>query len=132
MDIQFQPSHRIVQVEPPRTLRDKEKELLELMLSQPFEGSNELRSQVTHALVSSECEDCATIEFTVDRAARPAATPVRVPVEAIGPATDGEVTQVLLHVIDGYLAELELFRSGLGPAGLPPVEALTVRIGPTQ
>ena len=54
---------------------------------------------------------CPTIELAVDRSsARAAPVRSRIPVEAGGVGADGKRLHVLLHVVDGFLSELEIFR----------------------
>jgi hypothetical protein len=44
----------------------------------------------------------------------------RVPVSAWGKDADGEAIEVVLHVVDGYIAELEFVRYAPGPVKAPP------------
>jgi hypothetical protein len=84
-----------------------------LLLSRPFPGSHELRLQLPAVRVTEEYagRDPSVI-LAPDKPAGPAA-PVRrrIPVEAEGRDEDGGTIHVLLHVLDGYLWELELYRS---------------------
>jgi len=104
-----------------RGLRQEELEVLDFLLDQPFPGQPELKVQLRNSLVASECDcGCPTIDLTVDRAKAPAAAvKQRIPVEAYGVASDGVGIHVLLHVLDGYLEELEVFREDSKQLTLP-------------
>ncbi len=111
---------------PPRRLEDRERRIIDFLLSKPFPGRNELRAQLAHARVSEEYvgEDPSII-LTVDPpAARAASVMTRIPVEARGRDSDGVEVHVLLHVVDGYLSELEVYRSDSAPTNLPDPGAL--------
>jgi len=64
----------------------------------------------------------------VDQARVPPATVTRrVPVEAEAPDSDGVAIHVLLHVPNGYLSELEIFREdGERLIQMPATETLNV------
>lgn len=108
------------QIVPPRRLKDGERRVIEFLLSKPFPGRDELRGQVPHAAVSEEYigKDPSVI-LTINPVVAPASVRTRVPVEARGSDADGMQLHVLLHVVDGYLWELEVFRSDSGPTDLP-------------
>lgn len=86
--------------------------MLETLLTLPFPGSPELRDQLGSVKVVEEYPgDDPSVVFCADEDAAPAArVRNRVPVEARGRDEDGTTVHVLLHVLDGYVAELELFR----------------------
>ena len=97
---------------PPRHLTLWEHDVLEALLAVPFPGSEELREQLGSVAVSEEYGGGdPSVIFEVARHVAPSA-PVRrrIPVEAEGPDEDGTTIHVLLHVVDGYGWELELFR----------------------
>lgn len=51
----------------------------------------------------------------------------RIPVEAEAEDSDGATIHLLLHVVDGYMKELELYRDGVGAVKrLPAAEDLRV------
>lgn len=102
---------------PPRYLSPWEREVLETLLGVPFPGSEELRAQLGALRVSEEYTgDDPSVIFSVTRPATPPA-PVRrrIPIEAEAPDSDGATIQILLHVVDGFIWELELYR----PDGKP-------------
>jgi hypothetical protein len=115
-------------VVPPRQLNSWERGVLCVLLSRPFPGSHELRLQLPAVRVSEEYVGRdPSVVLTLDRTAGPTA-PVRrrIPVEAEGRDEDGRTIHVLLHVLDGYLWELELYRSDGGQIrSLPEPESLT-------
>jgi hypothetical protein len=127
MDVHFN-AHDRRNIDPPRSLGENEQAILEFLLSAPFPGQKELRQQLEIAKVTSQCRTCPTITFTVDESVAPRA-PVarRIPIEAERPgAAPGHTTlHVLLHVVNGYLDELELYRNDLGQiASLPSPSSL--------
>ncbi|MFN8636349.1 MAG: hypothetical protein U0893_21070 [Chloroflexota bacterium] len=101
----------------PRPLNDWERDMLARLLAVPFPGVEELRQQCPHLLVSEEYgEGDPTVIFI---AAREQAPPVtvryRVPVEGRAYEANGTPVEVLLHVVDGYLWELEYVRYDVAP-----------------
>lgn len=106
--------------DPPRELRPDEVAVLRLLLSRPFPGHEELERQLPSVRVAEEMGDGEILDLIVvpgvDRA-RPIEV---VPSSAWGEDTDGEAIEVLIHVIDGYIAELEFVRYAPGPVLSPP------------
>jgi len=99
-------------VEPARTLGAKERAMLTVLLAEPFHGADALRRQAELVKVNEECTcGCGSIGLIVDR--HPdlhADVRLRIPVEgrSILPAKDGASIEVLLHVVDGHMNELEV------------------------
>ena len=103
----------------PRQLSLTERAILEFLLSQPFPGRVELKTQLASVKVVGRCEcGCETIDLSVEESACPRA-PVkhRVAVEAATRVRPG--TNVLLHVVDGLLRELEVYCDDGKTATLP-------------
>lgn len=112
---------------PPRDLNDWERRLLHSLTSLSFPGSIELRQQIPWVSVAEEYPPGdPSVIFVVNRdASPPAQVEGRIPVEAEGKDDDGMPILILLHVIDGYLWELELFRGDSGSVlRLPEPEQL--------
>jgi len=99
-------------IEPPRSLSDLEQATLAVLLAEPFPGSEALRRQAQIALVNAECTcGCGSIAFIVDRDSQiQADVTERIPVEGRSsvPAGDGATVEVLVHVVDGFIDELEV------------------------
>ncbi len=95
---------------PPRPMTVNERKLLSFLLDADFPGRDELRQQAATAMVSRDCSDCPTLELEADRTCPRATVKRTVPIEAEGRDYDGMAVQILLHVVDGYLSELEVFR----------------------
>jgi hypothetical protein len=114
------------EIAPPRELTENESELLEFLLSAGFAGRDELRRQAAVARVSGE--DPPSIRLVVETGvAPPAKVTRRIPIEAEGTDRDGAPLHSLLHVVDGYLGELEVFREDGQPVlDLPAPAALTL------
>lgn len=97
---------------PPRRLNLWERDVLDALLAVPFPGSDGLRVQLGSVKVSEEYggDDPSVIFSVAQDAAPPAPVKRRIPVEAEALDEDGATIQVLLHVLDGLLWELELYR----------------------
>ncbi len=99
-------------VHPPRHLSTAERAVIEDLLSAGFVGGAGLLTQLECTRVTCEgAGDTRTIALEVTDQTLPAVVlPVRIPVEGEVPDEDGTAIAVLLHVIDGYLHELEIYR----------------------
>jgi hypothetical protein len=106
-----------IRLESPRFLTEAEKWLLGQMLEEPFQGRDQLRTQLEDArVVAHGPGDTRTIVFAAPSEDAPRASVVqRVPVDALMPDLDGTEIQVALHVVDGYVQELEAYRVDLAP-----------------
>jgi hypothetical protein len=103
--------HRIRELNLPRPLNREESALLDFLLTDDSPRVECLSKQKPQVRVSAECRDCRTIELTVAAADVPERhVTTGVVSEALGRDEDGEPIQVLLHVRDGFLAEIEVFR----------------------
>ena len=90
-----------------------EQRILELILSLPFEGRDELIDQVASAKVRTIDSD-GSIEIS-PRVRRRSPVPLRVPVIADTQDADGVPIRILLHVVNGVAEELEIFRGDDSP-----------------
>lgn len=110
----------------PRPLGETERAVLHYLLDQCFPGSEQLRTQ----LPGLEARPWGGGDPTVDLlpiAGVRAVVKYRVPVEAQFPDRGGNLTHVLVHVVDGWLAELEVYADHPdGPSGQFPLERLEV------
>lgn len=102
--------HEIVEVVPPRRLQSDELAVLERLLSTRFGGRDELRRQLGALRVSATCKTCPTVELTTVGDLERAKTHRRIPVEGRARDVDGVPIQILLHVVDGVIASIEVFR----------------------
>jgi hypothetical protein len=95
-----------------RPLREEETAILDRLLESPFPGRDELREQVPLATAAHiECtDDCGSLEFNVAAKAPRANVDKHPAVEAVGHDADGVPYEVLLHVRDGLLHELEFWK----------------------
>lgn len=91
-----------------RPLSDLEKQLLTKLLSADFSGRDTLREQA--AVISvRELDQNGSLEFAPSND-MPAEVVRRIPVEAELDDSDGVTIHLLLHVVDGFLKELEVYR----------------------
>jgi regulator of RNase E activity RraB len=131
--ITFGADHQIVSVLPPRHLTPIEESVLSHLFSVAFPGRDQLITQASHATVSVECLTCPTIEFSIPTSLPQAPVVRRVPVEAALPDERTGGTHILLHVQDGFLRELEIFRGdGSRVSEIPDPAVLEVITLPTK
>ncbi len=117
-----------LRLNPPRPLSDEEQPLIGGLLAREFRGRDQLRRQVPSAHVVAEAvEGDPSIKMSPSRDPSLAATVLaRVPVEAMGRDATGNDVTVLLHVVGGFLAELEILGSDGRPVMLPSPPSLVV------
>jgi hypothetical protein len=88
-----------------------ERNVLDRLLDANLPAHQTLRQQAAHAKVGAEAKgDTRTIRFVFCAHVPRAEIKARVPVEAQAVDADGGEIAVLLHVIDGRLDELEVYR----------------------
>jgi hypothetical protein len=111
---------------PARRPTGKEFALLTRLVGSSFEGSSALARQLGTTLVTPLDENGSlrlhpgnTIPAVVNR---------RIPVEASYPDADGVVVHVLLHVIEGLLNELEVYREDSGRVLIPSTETEALEV----
>ena len=96
----------------PRALRAEEQQTLDFLLGAPLPGMDELRRQVPGLRVVGDCDcGCATVDLLPDKDRVPRAVTKfsRVAVEAFSrESAAAHPAELLLHVIDGWIAELEI------------------------
>jgi len=92
-----------------RPLSDWERRIiLRLLLEAPFAGRDNLLSQVENAIARSIDEDGSiSLKCSLAQKARVA---TRIPVEGEAQDSDGVTIHYLLHVVDGEINELEVYK----------------------
>ncbi len=95
-----------------RQLLKKEKDWLEKILSTEFKGRNILVQQVDNAVVDGNYNrGYISLKFSIERTIEKFSHDVRVPIE-LHAHRDNKVPIVfLLHVINGFIDELEVFNA---------------------
>jgi hypothetical protein len=119
----------MAQLSKSRPFTEKERELLEFMLSVDFPGRDELKTQAGCAEVDWEC-DCGCGTFTVElkESCARAASYEPIPVEAYREGLD-----VLLFVREGYLSSLEIVDYlDVRPLTFPSPKELKLWVPPPQ
>ncbi len=96
-----------------RDLSFEEQRLLERLLEMQFAGRDELLSQLASCL-AREVDDNGSLELVSHAGERRADVRSRVPVEAEYEDADGVTVHLLLHVVEGKLGELEVYREDGG------------------
>jgi hypothetical protein len=101
-----------------RPLAEDERNVLAALFRAQFPGRSELAQQAQVALVRS-LDTNGSLAFV--QVGGPSAEVVRrIPVEAEAEDADGTTIHVLLHVLDGRLNELEIYREDAGPVTRMP------------
>lgn len=112
----------------PRKASAPEVKLLRRLLSGEFPGAAALRTQLANLFVEPiDAEGSLRLR---PYGPTPACVSRRIPVEASYNDVDGVVVHLLIHVIDGVLDELEIYREDSATVMLPPVDALDVSTAP--
>jgi len=91
-----------------RDLTKEEREILEMLLEPNFPGSIELRVQLSSVKAKVIDEDGGLALQSVDGPEAPVRW--RVPTEGECKDSDGGNVHILLHVLNGRMCELELYR----------------------
>lgn len=110
------------------TLMDFVGELVDKLLSAEFPGCSELREQARGAQVRQiESHGAPAFLFDVLAGAPVARVLERVPVEGQALDRDGVTIHFLLHVLEGRLSEIEVFREDGQPIiKLPDIAVVSV------
>jgi hypothetical protein len=95
-----------------RPLSNLEGQLLAVLLSADFPGRTAIVEQIAFASVR-EIDDNGSLEFGLSDKT-PAQVVRRIPVEAELDDSDGVMIHLLLHVVDGFVKELEVYRDDSG------------------
>ena len=92
-----------------RNPTEYELKILEAMLKHMAHGADQLNEQLKHAQVSSIDEE-GSLRFKINS---PVVTDIedRVPITGIFDDADGIPIYLLLHIVDGRLAELEIYKA---------------------
>jgi uncharacterized protein DUF6984 len=101
-----------------RSLTDHERALLEKLLELHFPGRDELRQQMSSVTAKQVMVD-GTLRLKCDPNPR-APVKCRVPTQGWCPDADGVRINVLLHVVDGAMRELEIFKDDSSEIRRPP------------
>jgi len=97
-----------------RHLSSSEREVLGRLLGASFPGCEALRGQLV-SVQARYADENGGIWLRVDPLTKPADVIRRIPVEAEYDDGDGIRVHLLLHVLNGYMNELEVFREDSGP-----------------
>ena len=107
--------HRAEHIElEPREPDEREREVLAALLSADFPGKAALLVQASNVKVR-RIDRNGSLALVPEPTAPRAEVVRRIPVEAESDDRDGVRVHVLLHVLDGYLTELEIYRDDSAP-----------------
>jgi hypothetical protein len=91
-----------------RTLTDDELKLLNRLLAEDFPGRDEIAEQIKSAQ-AEQIDGNGSLKFFVSSTA-PVVTRFRIPAEGEFEDADGTTIHVLLHVVNGVIDELEVYK----------------------
>ena len=115
-DISMNNDHMQINSCKERELRTEEKYYLEKMTSVNFLGRDILSDQIQSVKVVGYCNcGCRSIHLQVNRNLPSFQYKIRVPVEMIVESEEDIPIVFLLHIIEGYLDELEVFKADSSP-----------------
>jgi len=106
-----------------QALSKNERAILERLLEADFPGREQIRQQINNSLVTI-IDECGSLRFDVTSDIK---APVikRIPIEAETNDSDGVLIHLLLHVVDGKVAELEIYKDDSSPiTQMPNASAL--------
>ncbi|QAY65380.1 DUF6984 family protein [Paenibacillus protaetiae] len=117
-------------IESERGLSLEEHQWFSKLLSESFEGRDGLKEQVKKCSVVGRCGcGCRTIDLKVEESAPKHFFETRVPVEMLVQTDDGIPIVFYLHVVDGYIKELEVFKADSSPiVRMPDISKALVTI----
>jgi hypothetical protein len=93
-----------------RKLSARERDILERMFSQLPDAGGDLSKQLKDVKVSVIDQD-GSVRFLINSSERASCISDRVPVTAIFDDDDGVPIYLLLHIVDGRLSELEVYKA---------------------
>ena len=94
-----------------RKLTELEKKIINKLLSSHFEGNELLQKQLINCEASNTNDDDNYGSIYLHPLSdHPALVNLRVPVEGLAADSDGGTINILLHVEDGFLNELEIVK----------------------
>ena len=101
-----------------RALTSWEKRLIQRLLSSPFSGRDALVAQLEDAVASLMHEDGTPLDengslYLRTSSVERASVRARVPTEGEARDADGVMIHHLLHVVDGRIGQLEIFKEDL-------------------
>lgn len=95
-----------------KAINPNEKDWLEEIFSKRFQYRNELINQINNAKIEREYTDFyLSLKFKVDSGIPPVQTDIRVPIEMRIYKEKQVPVQVLLHIVHGYISEVEIFNA---------------------
>ena len=97
-----------------RELRDQEKRLIDRLLETDFPGRDQILEQINNSYVREWDDRNGSLEFNVGPSPL-ADSESHIPVEGEFEDVDGITIHVLLHVVDGRVKDLEIYKDDSSP-----------------
>lgn len=111
-----------------RSPSSAEAEIIDRLLAADFPGKDQIADQLRNYRVRT-IDDDGSLELRVTSAAPAANVEKRIPGEAQASDVDGIHVHFLLHVVNGFAAELEIYKDDGTPiARLPRADELEVMV----
>ena len=111
-----------------RNLNELEKEMLNRLVEKDFQGKEAIVKQIENAM-AEDCNDNDNYGSILLHTGVKEAADVRdrIPVEALVADSDGTDVAILLHVVDGFINELELFKVDGSPL-MQAIDPVKIRV----
>jgi hypothetical protein len=107
-----------------RKLTDEESRLIDRLLEEDFPGRDAILEQINSSRVREWDDHNGSLEFDIEPSPL-AHTKSRIPVEGEFEDVDGITIHVLLHVVDGRVKDLEVYKDDSSPiVKMPGAEQL--------
>lgn len=113
-----------------RPLTPREREIIHVLVRAPFQGQSALQQQLADAR-AMELDDRHNLAIRPSGGSAPACVTSRIPVEAETEDSDGVLVHILIHVVGGYINEVEVYREDSAPL-LAPLDPTQLRVVPTD
>jgi hypothetical protein len=98
-----------------REIAERERVILRKLLRHDFIGASQLRRQIDGILVSDIPGESSLVLFPRVESGSSASVEYQQPVEGKGLDSDGVPIHFVVHVVNGWLSELEIFREDSKP-----------------
>jgi hypothetical protein len=109
-----------------RDLTRSERAILDCLLDHDFPGRDEIAQQLVNCSVRVIDEN-GSLEFQINSPIKASSVRSRVPTEGEAEDSDGVIIHFLLHVVDGVLRELEIYKEDNSTLlAMPDINAIRV------
>lgn len=119
-----------------KTIKPNEKDLLEKIFSKKFQYREEIINQINNAEIERTYTDFyLSLKFKIGSEIPPVKTDIRVPVEMRIYKENQVPVQVFLHIVHGYVSEVEVFNADsskiIGGINFKNIKKIEILINPS-